>query len=155
MKYRGPLGLPRITRFGPLTVESTEYEQLPSEAIEGIADVVVKNNNLPSDGMSEDQVNTFITESVSRIYNEKKYPQEVRRAKMERMITCMKKKWADEWVDGLKEAGSYRNDQKELETDRGRLTMMLKGCYGMTESQTSDEPTLIPRRFKNLPVPVE
>lgn len=145
MRYRGPLGGPRLTKFGPFTVEDKAAE-LTSKAIDEIADKVVKENDLPEDGYTDEEAETFITECADIMYDASAYTQPVERAKRVRFAKCMKNRWAEAWVEGVEESGA------KINTDRDRLTMMAKGCYGMVESETSNHAELVPKVYKNLPV---
>jgi len=147
MNYRGVLGLPRLTGAGPFVKRRIQLSQklTPSRA-EIIVEEVAKENGIPRTDMSEAEFNTLVEKSAEKVYpGDEKVPESVTEAKRNRFIRCMKNSWVMQWVIGLAESDKV---DIEFEDELGAVKLMMRGCVGMNESNTSDDERIIPERFK-------
>lgn len=129
MKFRGPLGLPRIRSFGPIADKRPLFSQeiSGSENFDEAVEEIMEENNITFDGdedLSEDDIQTVAEQLAQRTF-----PDSERR--QERFLNCLESSWANNWSRGFSSAGNMEN-LSNIE----RLSLEATGCAGMVEANT-------------------
>lgn len=143
MRYTGVLGFPRLSSIPPLVSSESEYSAAVSDQrAKSITKQVVEENDLPTDDLTEEQIDIFIESAAEKLYDDDDAVSEATKFRFQK---CMKGSWVSSWVQGLEESDM----QNPPRTDIEKLEYMMKACAGMTRSQTSDNELLVPERFRS------
>lgn len=144
MKYSGLLGAPRLTSIGPLVdiTVSSEKELSQGAAINTVSNVA-EDEDLPSNDLSEDELETLIRGVADQVYPPE---DDVKTAKNARFQICMSERWATAWADGLAES-----EDVDISFDSAleKAALMAQGCVGITEANVADSELIIPEAFKS------
>ena len=148
-KYRGPLGAPRLTNVGPLVNKEQGYSQpqVNEEDAKQLAREVFAQNNLPSEGLSDDEA-----EIVAEAMAQEVYPgdDKITTAKRTRLKNCIAGTWAKDWTAGIQRKAQIE-DVDAFEDEKERMALILRGCIGMTEYITTDNEALLPDVLPDIP----
>jgi hypothetical protein len=141
----GPLGFPRLTSIPPLVSEPSPLfsaERIPTDQLKDLVEQAINEEDVPiQPDLEQDEIN-----QLSEAIADKVYPPEspVSTAKNVRLKKCVGNKWANQWAIGMaRETGMAQTDN-----DFDLLLMRFNGCIGLTETNTSDDPRLVPEQYK-------
>jgi len=137
MKFRGPLGIPRVRSFAPLSEKRPMFNQeLQGDEIEQAVVDIAQQMNVPAEDMSDEQRNELLQELAQRIYpdgdslwDDPDRAQNAVEAKREGFVNCIDSEWGRRWAEGLGDS-SGSTDESEI----GKVAARARGCAGKVES---------------------
>lgn len=134
---RGPLGLPRLTSFGPMVNSSPRFKQDVSldEMRQMVQEIVDENNIDPANAdPGSEQFQTVVDELADELFTSER--------KQNRFKSCLQGTWSQGWATGFDSATFPDVDDIEGEesTSLEKLTLQATGCRSLVERNTIEAP---------------